>query len=122
MKHFPFWCGLSLLLVDRYMVVTLTVKVHTDYTGSNQKMSATVLLVVLACLLIAAKCAGWICHHLHLPAVLGQLLVGVVVGPPLLGWVQVNGTLSSFAILGVFILLFIAAIYTYMHQMHRVEG
>jgi Kef-type K+ transport system membrane component KefB len=100
----------------------LTGKADTDYTGSTQKMSATVLLVVLACLLIAAKCAGWICHHLHLPAVLGQLLVGVVVGPSLLGWVQVNDTLSSFANLGVIILMFIAGIETDMQQMRRVGG
>src|SRR5260370_18551416 len=85
-------------------------------------MSGTVLVVVLACLLIAAKCAGWICHHLHLPAVLGQLLVGVVVGPSLLGWVQVNGTLASFANLGVILLMFIAGLETDMTQMRRLGG
>jgi Kef-type K+ transport system membrane component KefB len=85
-------------------------------------MSATVLLVVLACLLLAAKGAGWVCHRLHVPAVLGQLLVGVVAGPSLLGWVQVNGTLNSFATLGVIILMFIAGIETDMKQMRRVGG
>lgn len=85
-------------------------------------MSATVLLVVLACLLLAAKGAGWVCHRLHVPAVLGQLLVGVIAGPSLLGWVQVNGTLNSFATLGVIILMFIAGIETDMKQMRRVGG
>ncbi|HEY0756112.1 MAG TPA: cation:proton antiporter [Ktedonobacteraceae bacterium] len=85
-------------------------------------MSATILLALLACLLIAAKFAGWVCHRLHIPAVLGQLLVGVIVGPSLLGWVQVNGTLDSFANLGVIILMFIAGIETDMQQMRQVGG
>ncbi len=85
-------------------------------------MSATVLLIVLACLLLAAKGAGWICHRLHIPAVLGQLLVGVIAGPSLLGWVQVNGTLNSFATLGVIILMFIAGMETDMRQMRQVGG
>jgi Kef-type K+ transport system membrane component KefB len=85
-------------------------------------MSATVLLLLLACLLIAAKFAGWVCHRLHIPAVLGQLLVGVVAGPSLLGLVQINGTLDSFANLGVIILMFIAGVETDMQQMRQVGG
>ena len=85
-------------------------------------MSATGLLVLLACLLIAAKFAGWICHRLHVPAVLGQILVGVLVGPSLLGWVHVNGILDSFANIGVIILMFIAGLETDMKQMRRVGG
>jgi Kef-type K+ transport system membrane component KefB len=83
-------------------------------------MSATVLLLLLACLLIAAKFAGWVCHRLHVPAVLGQLLIGVIVGPSLLGLVQVNATLDSFANIGVIILMFIAGIETDMQQMRQV--
>ena len=85
-------------------------------------MSTTVLLALLACLLIAAKFAGWVCHRLHVPAVLGQLLVGVIVGPSVLGWVHVSGTLDSFANLGVIILMFIAGIETDMQQMRKVGG
>src|SRR5260370_8175758 len=96
MKHLPFGAGCLFCLSIGIPVVVLTGKTDTDYTGSNQKMSATVLLVVLACLLIAAKCAGWICHHLHLPAVLEQLLFGVVVQPPFLASVHINGTLAPF--------------------------
>src|SRR2546430_1995297 len=41
-------------------------------------MSVTTLLVLLAVLLLAAKCAGWICQRIGIPTVLGQLLVGVL--------------------------------------------
>lgn len=85
-------------------------------------MSLTTLLILLACLLIAAKFAGWVAHRLHLPAVLGQLVVGVMAGPSLLGWVHIDTTLNSFANIGVIILMFIAGIETDMKQMRQVGG
>lgn len=85
-------------------------------------MSTTVLLVLLASLLIAAKFAGWVCRHLRVPTVLGQLLVGVIIGPSVLGLVHVDGTLNAFANLGVIILMFIAGMETDMQQMRKVGG
>ena len=69
-------------------------------------MSATTFIILLACLLIAAKFAGWLCHRLRIPGVLGQLLVGVVAGPSLLGWVHLDPILNSFANIGVILLMF----------------
>lgn len=85
-------------------------------------MSDATFLILIACLLLAAKFAGWLCHHIHVPAVLGQLLVGVCVGPSLLGWVHTDPVLNSFATLGVIILMFIAGLETDMKQMRRVGG
>ncbi len=85
-------------------------------------MAITTLLIVLAGMLVAAKFAGWICHRLHVPAVLGQLVVGVIAGPSLLGWVNTGTTLDAFANLGVIILMFIAGLETDMQQMRRVGG
>jgi Kef-type K+ transport system membrane component KefB len=83
-------------------------------------MSATTLLVLIACLLIAAKMAGWLCHRLGIPAVLGQLLVGVIAGPSLLGWVHLDSVLNSFANIGVILLMFMAGLETDMRQMRQV--
>jgi Na+:H+ antiporter len=85
-------------------------------------MSAISLLVLVACLLIAAKASGWLCQRFGIPTVLGQLLIGVLVGPSLLGWVQPNQVVSSFANLGVIILMFIAGLETNVKQMRRVGG
>jgi len=85
-------------------------------------MSATTFLVLIACLLLGAKCVGWLCQRVRLPAVLGQLLVGVVVGPSLLGWVHPEATLDTFATIGVIILMFIAGLETDMKQMRQVGG
>ena len=83
-------------------------------------MSATTFLVLLACLLIAAKFAAWLCQRVGIPSVLGQLLVGVLVGPSLLGWVHPDPMLNSFANVGVITLMFIAGLETDTKQMRRV--
>ena len=42
-------------------------------------------LMGLALVLIAAWSAGWVANHFGYPAVLGELVAGIVLGPPLLG-------------------------------------
>jgi Kef-type K+ transport system membrane component KefB len=83
-------------------------------------MSIPTFLLLIACLLIAAKVAGWICQQMHLPTVLGQLLVGVLIGPSLLGWVHPEATLDVFSNIGVILLMFIAGLETDMLQMRLV--
>ena len=39
------------------------------------------LALSLAIIIVAAKAGGWLAGRLHMPAVLGELLVGVVLGP-----------------------------------------
>src|SRR5207244_13161108 len=83
-------------------------------------MSVTTLLVLIAGLLIAAKCVGWLCQRIGIPSVLGQLVVGVLVGPSVLNWIHPDPLLNSFATIGVILLMFIAGMETDMKQMRRV--
>ncbi len=57
-----------------------------------------------------------------MPAVLGELAIGIVVGPSVLGWLQPEPLLNSLASLGVILLMFIAGLETDMMQMRRVGG
>src|SRR5437773_3758932 len=77
-------------------------------------------LVSIACLLIAAKVAGWLCQRIGVPPVLGQLIVGVLGGSSLLGWVHPDALLGSLSGLGVILLMFIAGMETDMKQMRQV--
>jgi len=79
-------------------------------------------LIVLACLLIAAKIAGYLSQKIGIPAVLGQLTIGIVAGPSVLGWLHPEPLINSFASLGVILLMFIAGLETDMMQMRRVGG
>src|SRR5437016_8767662 len=83
-------------------------------------MSVTTILVLLAGLLIAAKCAGWICQRIGVPAVLGQLAVGVLAGPSVLNWIHSDPVVNSFSTIGVILLMFIAGMETDMKQMRQV--
>ena len=83
-------------------------------------MSVTTLLVLIAGLLIAAKCVGWLCQRIGVPTVLGQLVVGVLAGPSLLNWVHPDPLVNSFSTIGVILLMFIAGMETDMKQMRQV--
>lgn len=60
----------------------------------------------------AAKAAGQLLVLLRQPAIVGELLVGVVLGPALLGWIDVGAETSVLAELGIVVLLFTAGLET----------
>lgn len=69
--------------------------------------SATVALLFQMLLLFGtAKLLAELSERLGQPAVVGELIAGVVIGPSVLNWVQPNEFLSVFSELGVLFLLF----------------
>lgn len=76
--------------------------------GGNQVL----LILQLAIILIASKVAGSISVKLGQPSVLGKLLVGIVLGPSVLGLVNETETLAAFSQIGVILLMFIAGLET----------
>lgn len=78
------------------------------------------LLLPLVLILVAARLAGMLSRRIGMPAVLGELLAGLVLGPSALGWVQMNTTLGSVSDIGVLLLMFIAGLETDLRQMRQV--
>jgi Kef-type K+ transport system membrane component KefB len=70
-------------------------------TGGGDK-----LLLSLFLLFAAAKLAAEIFERLRQPAVVGEILAGVVVGPSVLGWVAPSEVTSALAEIGAILLLF----------------
>ncbi|HSG12405.1 MAG TPA: cation:proton antiporter, partial [Gaiellaceae bacterium] len=64
------------------------------------------VLVDLFVLLVAAKIGDEIFKRIGQPTIIGEILAGVLVGPALLGWVEVGETIEVFAELGAIFLLF----------------
>jgi Kef-type K+ transport system membrane component KefB len=72
-------------------------------------MEETKLVLTLAILIAVAKGAGYVSNWLGQPAVLGELLVGVILGPsvlntltwPLFASAHLGGTIAQLAELGV---------------------
>jgi Kef-type K+ transport system membrane component KefB len=82
-------------------------------------------LLVLGIALIAAKAAGILAEKWGQPAVLGELIVGILLGPSVLGLLPVLGTdgyviVHFLAELGVVLLLFEIGLTTDLKAMFRV--
>lgn len=70
------------------------------------------LLLPLAGILLGAKAAAQLSHRFGLPAVFGELLLGLVLGPSLLGILSPNATFQLLANIGVILLMFMAGLET----------
>lgn len=77
------------------------------------------LILELAIILIASKIAGSLSVRLGQPSVLGKLLIGIVLGPTVLGLVNDTDTLAQFSEIGVILLMFIAGLETDMEEFKR---
>lgn len=67
-------------------------------------------LGTLCLVLITTSLAGHFSRRIGVPAVIGQLLVGILIGPAVLGWVHNNAFMHTFSEIGVIILMFIAGL------------
>jgi Kef-type K+ transport system membrane component KefB len=79
-------------------------------------------LVELLVILIAAKVGAEVMARLHQPAVIGELLIGAVIGVSVLGWVggDDGGLLSTLAEIGVILLLFEVGLETDLRSFVRL--
>lgn len=87
--------------------------------------SALGFILSLAVIILVAKSAGYLSVRLHQPAVLGELLAGVVLGPTLLNLFhfeifaqgQAEATIFHLAEMGVIFLMFMAGVETELDEM-----
>ena len=79
-------------------------------------------LVALFVVLLAAKLGDELFKRIHQPALVGEILAGVIVGPSVLHLVEPNETLEVFAELGVVFLLFWVGLETRLSDMREVGG
>jgi len=89
-----------------------------------EQLSIPNLFLVLAGMLVAAKLLGELAERFGQPAVLGELVAGVLLGGSVLGIVPTAGPASEvvhvFAELGVVLLLFEIGLETDLREMFRV--
>ncbi|HSB27864.1 MAG TPA: cation:proton antiporter [Pyrinomonadaceae bacterium] len=78
------------------------------------------ILLTLFVMLAAAKFFAEIFERLRQPAVVGEILAGVIVGPSVLGWVSPTEITSTLAEIGVIFLLFTVGLETKPASIFRV--
>ncbi len=69
-------------------------------------MEAHVYILQFLIILVSARLLGEIAAALGAPTVIGELLAGIIIGPSLFGWVEVNDVILILAEIGVILLLF----------------
>ncbi|MGH9604034.1 MAG: cation:proton antiporter, partial [Terriglobales bacterium] len=77
-------------------------------------------LLTLFLIFVLAKLLGEVFERFKLPAVLGEILAGVVFGPYALAWVKTDATIFSLAELGAIFLLFTVGLETHPKELIRV--
>lgn len=78
------------------------------------------MLLPLAGMLLGAKVAAQLSSSLGLPAVFGELVLGLALGPSLLGLLAPSETLQLLADIGVILLMFMAGLETDVVAMRQV--
>ena len=67
-----------------------------------------------------AKVVGEVFVRLRQPAIVGELLVGVALGPHVLDWIKVNPATNGLAEIGIVVLLFVAGLETRLGELMAV--
>lgn len=78
-----------------------------------------VFIVQIVIILLATKIAGQLSIRLGQPSVLGKIIIGIILGPALLGWVHDTEIVSIFSQIGVLLLMFLAGLETNMKDLNR---
>ena len=81
-------------------------------------VSFTNLLVVMAVAVLAPLIVGYL-PRLRVPAVVLEIVGGIIIGPSVLGWVHVDLPVSILALFGLAFLLFLAGLEI---DVHRLRG
>ena len=93
-----------------------------------QQNPAVALFLALGVIILASRIGGTLARRLGQPRVLGELIVGVVLGPtllnllhaPLLNGVDLHETITQLAELGVLLLMFIVGLEVNIRELAKV--
>jgi len=78
--------------------------------SSVGRVDVTEVLLDILIVLVAAKAAAELAERVNVPAVVGEIVAGIVIGPSVLGWVEVDEPIAVLALIGLAFLLFLAGL------------
>jgi Kef-type K+ transport system membrane component KefB len=69
-------------------------------------MEAHTFLIQLVFILLSARLFGEVAAYFHIPSVIGELIAGIVIGPSILGLIEISNPIHLLAQIGIILLLF----------------
>ncbi len=75
-------------------------------------MEAHTFLIQLVLILFAARFFGEVAAYFKIPSVIGELLAGIIIGPSVLGFIEISNPIQLLAQIGIILLLFEVGIET----------
>lgn len=69
-------------------------------------MEVQTFLIQLVLILLAARVFGELVAYFNIPSVIGELLAGIIIGPSVLGLIEINNPIHLLAQIGIILLLF----------------
>lgn len=75
-------------------------------------MESQTFIIQLVLILISARLFGEVAAYFQIPSVIGELLAGIVIGPSLLGLIEISNPIHLLAQIGIILLLFEVGIET----------
>lgn len=111
-----------------FLIAYSSVFAETTGEGESEVNSFIPLMFALGIILLASRLGGAIARRLNQPRVLGQLIVGVLLGPTVLDilhWgvlqgVDLQHTIKEFAELGVLLLMFNIGLEVHLSELAKV--
>lgn len=85
-------------------------------------MEPHLFLIHLVLILLSARIVGEVASYFRVPAVIGELLAGIIIGPSLLGWVEITDPIHLLAQIGIILLLFEVGIETDIGNLTAAGG
>lgn len=76
-------------------------------------------LLILAIILLSTKLLGIASQKVHMPAVVGALVAGIILGPSGIGILEINPFIEQTAEIGVIILMFLAGLDTDLEELKK---
>ncbi|CAM4041799.1 sodium:proton antiporter [Bacillus manliponensis] len=73
----------------------------------------------IALILLCTKVAGDITVRLGQPSVLGKLIVGIIIGPAVFGWIDNTDLIKQLSEVGVILLMFMAGLETDLDELNK---
>ena len=93
---------------------------HALFAATSGDLDLGRLLLDLTLMLVMAKVAAEVFDRLRIPVVIGEIAVGIALGPSLLGWVQPGDIVFFLAEIGVIVLLAQVGMETDIDELRRV--